>query len=139
MIDRNPLPALNRLPVNQAAQRCMAKGQLSPDPNRLHAIELLQLGFQFRLPIPGQAEGYRSDLESAAEQLDSPRLAPADVMRWLLSNPNAGSTEEQSSTLSEELLDAPTWQAGAQRLMQWFYDLKASLEPFYRPAPHLQT
>jgi hypothetical protein len=84
------------------------------------------------LPLLGQGGRYRADLELAAGQLLDHNLLPAQVMRWLLSNRNGGEQSEQNDTLLRWLEEAPNWQAAAQSLMEWFYDLKASQDPYYR-------
>lgn len=125
----------NRWPLNQLAKRRLEEAGLSPDPGSLYLVQLLQLGFAKGLEIPGQGQSYRSDLGQAAEGLDDPNLNPMQVMRWLLSNRNMES--EQNDTLRRELENAQDWQEAAQSLMEWFYDLKASEDPYYRPAPGL--
>jgi hypothetical protein len=82
-----------------------------------YLVQLLQLGFERGLQIPGQGQSYREDLELAANQLLSPNLQPVQVMRWLLSNRNAGDQVEQNDTLRRELESAQDWQEAAQNLM----------------------
>lgn len=125
----------NSWPLNQAAKHRLLEAKVSPDPEYLYLVQLLQLGFERGLEIPGQGENYRADLEQAANQLFNPNLKPVQVMRWLLSNPNAGDQAEQNDSLRRELESAPNWEGAAQNLIQWFYDLKASQDPYYRVAP----
>ena len=117
------------------AKRRLLEAKAAQDPGYLYLVQLLQLGFAQKLHIPGQGQNYRDDLEQAASQLDSHDLRPVQVMRWLLSNRNGGDQGEENDSLRRELESAPNWQAAAQNLMQWFYDLKAGIDPFYRPAP----
>ena len=127
---------VNKWPLNQVAkERLLEAGQV-PNPAYLYLAQLLQLGFEAGLQIPGQGQGYREELELAANQLSDHSLSPAQVMRWLLNNRESGEQSEQNDTLRRELESAPNWQEAAQNLMQWFYDLKASQDPYYRPAPH---
>jgi hypothetical protein len=123
---------LNRLPLNQMALRRLQEAKQVPDLSLLHLVQLLQLGFEENLPLLGQGGRYRADLELAAGQLLDHNLLPAQVMRWLLSNRNGGEQSEQNDTLLRWLEEAPNWQAAAQSLMEWFYDLKASQDPYYR-------
>jgi len=124
----------NNWPLNRVAKHRLVEAGTSPDPEYLYLVQLLSLGFEAGLEIPGQGQDYRTDLEQAANQLFSHNLKPAQVMRWLLSNPNAGDQGEQNDSLRRELESAPNWQAAAQNLMQWFYDLKAGQDPYYRTA-----
>jgi hypothetical protein len=128
---------VNNWPLNQSARRRLVEAKAPVDPQVLYLVQLLQLGFEAELTIPGQGQGYRADLELAANQLSNHRLVPAQVMRWLLSNQNTGEQSEQNDTLKRELDKAADWREAAQNLMQWFYDLKASQDPYYRPAPRL--
>lgn len=129
--------APNSWPLSQAAKKRLVEAKAMPDPSSLYLVQLLQLGFEKGLPVLGQGGSYRPELEGAANQLSDPSLNPAQVMRWFLSNPNSGEQQEQTSTLTRELESAPDWEGAAQNLMQWFYDRKASQDPYYRPAPHL--
>ena len=133
---KEPVPP-NSWPLNQVAKRRLLEAGESPHPNWLYLIQLLQLGFEKGLPIPGQGDNYRPELEGATNQLFDPDLKPAQVMRWFLSNRNAGDQAEQTATLAGCLEGAETWEGAAQSLMEWFYDLKASHDPFYRPAKKL--
>lgn len=128
----------NRWPLNRDAKKRLQEAKATPDAGSLYLVQLLQLGFEKGLQIPGPAQSYWHDLEGAANQLTAPNLQPTQVMRWLLSNPNAGEQSEQNDSLRRELETATTWQEAAQNLMQWFYALKASQDPYYRPAPHVQ-
>jgi hypothetical protein len=127
------IPA-NGWPLNQAAKRWLLQAKVSPDPNYLYLVQLLNLGFEENLTIPGQGQRYRADLELAAGQLFAPELKPVEIMEWLLSNPNGPDQPEQSQTLQSFLEDAKSWEEAAQSLMEWFYDLKAGQDPYYRPA-----
>ena len=129
-----PVPP-NGWPLNQVAKRRLLEAGISPDPQHLYLVQLLRLGFLAGLEIPGPGQSYRPDLAEAADRLLDPNLKPAQVMRWLLSNRNAGDQAEQNDSLRQELESAADWQKAAQNLMQWFYDLKASEDPYYRPAP----
>lgn len=136
MIASEPLGP-NRWPLNQLAKARLVEAGLSPDPGSLYLVQLLQLGFEKGLPVLGPGEAYRADLGQAAEGLDDPSYDPMKIMRWLLSNRNMESQSEQNDTLRRELENAPDWREAAQNLMQWFYSLKASEDPYYRPAPGL--
>ena len=133
---KEPVPP-NAWPLNQEAKRRLVQAGESPDPSGLYLVQLLNLGFEKDLPVLGQGGSYRPELESAAQQLYDPDLKPAQVMRWLLSNRNAGDQQEQTATLMHDLESARSWKVAAQNLMQWFYDLKASQDPYYRPAQKL--
>lgn len=130
---KEPVPP-NSWPLNQEAKRRLLEAGESPDLGYLYLVQLLNLGFEKDLPVLGQGGNYRPELESAAQQLYDPGLKPAQVMRWFLSNRNAGDQQEQTATLMRDLEDAKDWQEATQNLMQWFYDLKASQDPYYRPA-----
>lgn len=134
-LPKEQLPA-NSWPLNQVAKHRLREAGLHPDPGYLYLVQLLQLGFERGLQIPGQGQEYWSDLALAASQLTSHSLNPVRVMRWLLSNRNGGDQGEENDSLRRELESAPNWEGAAQNLMQWFYDLKASLDPYYRPAAH---
>lgn len=127
--------SVNQWPLNRAAAQRLREAKEPVDPSQLHLVQLLQLGFERNLPLLGQGATYRYDLEQAANQLSDPSLQPAQVMRWLLSNRNGGDQSEENDSLSRELTEAASWEEAAQNLMQWFYDLKASQDPYYRPAP----
>lgn len=131
-----PIP-VNRWPLNQDAKKRLLEAGVSPNAYYLYLLQLLELGFDRGLPIMGPGGGYRDDLEMAAHQLFGQDLKPADIMRWFLSNLNAGDQSEQNDTLRRELGEAKDWREAAQSLMEWFYDLKASRDPYYRPAPHI--
>jgi hypothetical protein len=122
---------VNSWPLNREAKRWLQEAKISPDSGYLYLVQLLQLGFEQRLQIPGQGQNYWDDLELAANQLLDHNLQPVQVMRWLVSNRNAGDQGEQNDTLRAELEQAPSWEVAAQNLMQWFYDLKASQDPYY--------
>jgi len=123
---------VNSWPLNREAKRWLQEAGVSPDPGYLYLVQLLSLGFERGLEIPGPGQDHRWELEGASNQLFNHNLKPVQVMRWFLSNQNAGEMGEQNDTLLQELESAPDWQGAAQNLMQWFYDLKASLDPYYR-------
>jgi len=123
---------INSWPLNLKAKRCLQEAGLSPNPHQLYLVQLLNLGFERELPIPGQGHEYRPELELAAGQLYAHDPNPAQVMRWLLSNADAGDISEQNDTLESALENAGDWREAAQSLMEWFYDLKASEDPYYR-------
>ena len=127
---------VNRWPVNQLARRRLLEAAVSLDPHLPYLVQLLQRGFEANLAVPGQGQRYWDDLNLAADQLSDPNLNPSLVMRWLLSNRNGGDQKEQNWGLSQLLEQAPNWEVAAQKLMEWFYDLKASQDPYFRPAPN---
>lgn len=138
MIAQNhePLP-VNRWPLNRAAKERLLEAKVPPDPQHPYLLQLLALGFDRGLPLPGQGNQFLWDLSLAADQLLDPKLKPVPVLRWLLDNPNAGDQAEQSRTLLSLLQAAPSWEAAAQGLMEWFYDRKAAQDPYYRPSATL--
>lgn len=136
MIGSTETLPVNRWPLNQDAKKRLLQAGERPDPHYLYLLQLLNLGFEKGLEIPGQGQHFRADLEQAAAQLYSPRLKPAQIMRWLLSNPNGPAQGEQNDTLRLALQKAPDWEGAVQSLMEWFYDRKASQDPYLRPAPH---
>src|SRR5215469_1777017 len=133
LLRNNGLP-VNQWPVNQAAQRWLRQANQPPDPHSPYLVQLLNLGFQSSLFLPGQGQQYRAELSQAASELYDPSLDPVKVMRWFQSNPQGPSWAEQSQTLLSLLEQARSWEEAAQSLMEWFYDLKAGQDPYYRPA-----
>jgi hypothetical protein len=102
------------------------------DPELPYLVQLLAEGFEAKLFIPGQGGRYWTDLEGAAAQLLDHSLDAVRVMRWFVSNPNGGHEKEQRDTLQILLEESPNWEEAAQSLMKWFYDRKASQDPYYR-------
>ncbi len=85
-----------------------------------------------RLPLPGPAEPYRDDLDLEVGRLLSEKQDPAKVVRWLVTNPDAGDEEELMYTLELALQEATTWQAAAQAAMETFYCRLAAENDYYR-------
>jgi hypothetical protein len=128
---REQLP-VNRWPLNQDAKKRLLEAGEPPEPNLPFLVQLLSAGFERGLGIPGPAQKYRVELEQASAELLDPRLDPAKVMRWFLSNPNGPEPGEQNDSLRLLLEKASSWQEAAQNLMEWFYDRKAAQDPYYR-------
>lgn len=126
---------VNRWPLNQDAKKCILQAGEHPNPHYLYLVQLLSLGFEKGLDIPGQAQQFRGELKEAADQLYNPRMKPAQIMRWFLNNPNGEDQGEQNDTLRQELQKAKDWKEAAQSLMEWFYDRRAANDPYFRPAP----
>lgn len=92
------------------AKRWLDQARLPSSPDRPYLVQLLSEGFEAQLPIPGQGQNYRWELDRAAGELLDRRLDPVDVMRWFLSNPNGPEQPEQSQTLLALLEQATSWQ-----------------------------
>jgi hypothetical protein len=123
---------VNRWPVNRLALRWLREARLPVSPDLPYLVQLLSQGFEADLPLLGQGQKYRADLDLAAGQLLDPSLNPADVMRWLTNSPSGPSPSEQLQTLQSSLEQAKSWQEAAQNLMEWFYDRISAENPYYR-------
>lgn len=117
---------VNRWPLNQDAKKRLQEAGEAPEQHQLYLVQLLNLGFERELPVPGPGQKYRADLEMAAQGLYDLNHKPADVMRWFLNNPNGPDQAEQNDTLRLVLEKATDWREAAMGLMEWFSDRQAA-------------
>jgi hypothetical protein len=129
---RRVLP-VNRWPLNREALRWLIAAKEPPEEHLPYLSQLVWMGFDRGLPVPGRGDKYRWELELAAgELLLNPKLDSVKVMRWFVSNPNGPEEEvEQSDTLLYLLEKGQCWEEAAQFVMEWFYDRKAADEPYF--------
>ena len=130
--------AVNRWPLNQDAKRRLQEAREGLRPDLPYLVQLLNLGFDRNLDVPGPGQKFRAELEQASQEMLDPSLSPMTVMRWLLNNPNAGQQAEQNDTLRLQLERASNWSTAAQALMEWFYDRKAAQDPYFHLAANHQ-
>jgi hypothetical protein len=123
---------VNRQPVNQEALKWLRAAREPADPLLPYLAQLVNLGFQQNLPVPGLGDRYWADLELAAGQLLDPKLNPVLLMRWFQNNPNGPPEPEQSQSLEALLGEAANWEAAAQAVMEVFYDRLAAEHPAFR-------
>ncbi len=118
-------------PINREALRLLKLAKQSPDPYSLYVLQLIAWGFESGIEIPGPLNRYRWELHESLPQLYSLHLKPAQVMRWLVSNPNGPSAKEQRDTLLSLLEASDDPESAASDLLEWYADRKAASDPYY--------
>jgi hypothetical protein len=113
---------VNTWPVNQVALKWLRAANDEISDWLPYLPQLICLGFERDLPVPGRGEDYRSDLELAAGELLGESVDSFQTVRWLLNNPNGPDLAEQTHTLEVLLEQAECWAEAAQSAMEWFYD-----------------
>jgi Protein of unknown function (DUF1524) len=124
---------VNGWSLNLAAKRWLRQVPDSPtDPTQPYLVQLLHLGFDRQLSIPGPGEDRRWEIEQEAGQLLHRNLDPVRLTHWFVNNPDGGEEGEQNDTLLLRLEEANDWEEAAQNLMEWFYDRISAENPYYR-------
>lgn len=123
----------NNQPLNRAALPWLQAAKVPVDPRQPFLLQLMWVGFDRGLPIPGPGQEYRWELKQAFERLLAPRFDPLKVVRWLLSNPNGpDDPKEQEDTLTLALEAAESWESAAQCVMECFYDRLSAENDYYQ-------
>lgn len=124
---------VNAWSLNQAAKRWLLQVPDGPlEPSQLYLVQLLWLGFDRQLSIPGRGDDRWWEIEQEAGQLLDRNLDPVRLTHWFVSNPDGGEESEQNDTLLLGLEGAKDWEEAAQNLMDWFYDRISAENPYYR-------
>jgi hypothetical protein len=124
-------PAINELPSNRSAKRWLVEAREPLADYLPYLVQLLWVGFERGLSIPGRGQKYRWELEVASGELLDPMLDQAKVMRWFVNNLNGDNEAVQTGMLEDLLEGAKTWEEAAQSLMEWFYDRKSADDPYF--------
>ena len=131
-LSQESLPA-NRWPLNRLALRWLNEAREPVRVDLPYLPQLLWLGFERNLPVPGAPEREWGSLELAAGQMLDPSLDPLRIMRWFQNNPDGPEESEQSRNLQALLREAKNWEEAAQSLMEIFWDLLSATNPVFRP------
>jgi hypothetical protein len=127
---------VNLWPTNQLAKRWLLQVPNPPPLDRdiPHLVQLLNVGFERDLAVPGCPDRDWWVLEQNAGLLLGRSLDPKDVIYWFFSNPNAGDEQEQRDTLEIALEESQTWEEAAQNVMETYYDrLRAQMSSLRGP------
>jgi len=92
-------PAINEWPLNRLAERWLAEAKEPIADYLPYLVQLLWVGFDRGLPVPGRGNKYRWELELASGELLSPKLDQVLVMRWFVNNPEGEDEAVQSDML----------------------------------------
>lgn len=100
MTERDQLPKLNQLPLNLHSALLLRKTSQSPEPDSLHALQLMQWGAdQGRVKL---VDKYRPALEAMLDRLLH-QTSPQQALRFLVESQDPQNPEELVFNLDEFL------------------------------------
>lgn len=121
--EHSQLPQLNQHPLNLHSALLLRKADQNPDPDSLHALQLLRWGRE-----KGQVklvDKYRADLEAMLDRLDY-RTSPKEALNFLVKSLDPQNPQEQVFNLEDfQSLSDP--KEGAEYLWSQLHDQLGTL------------
>jgi hypothetical protein len=119
----------NNLALNRAALHWLKEAKAPAEPYYLHLLNLAHWGLEMQV-----ASGWK-ERDALKEQVDALfGWKAANVLKWLLSNPEGGDRSEQAQSLHRLLETSSKPEDAAKSVLEAIYSRQVSQNPALQPA-----